>query len=147
MAPRRSRGRSRRGRPPARGCGPAGRPRAARTRPRPPARGGPRGPAPPATMALNMKSQVKEMLGAGYDEEQILSYFERSYGEFVRLRPPLRGVNWLVWLAPVAGLLAGGAAVRWALRSPGGTAVAAKAAGGTPPAADLPRPHTLPRDG
>ena len=25
--------------------------------------------------------------GAGYDEEQILTYFERSYGEFVRLEP------------------------------------------------------------
>ena len=30
-----------------------------------------------------------------------------SYGEFVRLQPPLRGVNWLVWLAPVLGLLLG----------------------------------------
>ncbi len=52
----------------------------------------------PATMAVNMKAQVREMLAAGYDQEQILAYFEHSYGEFVRLQPPLRGVNWLVWL-------------------------------------------------
>lgn len=72
----------------------------------------------PASMAVKMKAQVKQMLAAGYDQEQVLAYFERSYGEFVRLEPPLRGVNWLVWLAPVLGLLAGGGVVAWALRGP-----------------------------
>ena len=80
----------------------------------------------PATMALNMKAQVREMLARGYSQEQVLSYFERSYGEFVRLEPPLRGVNWLVWMAPVAGLLLGGVVVARALRgrgAPGAPAV------------------------
>jgi len=72
----------------------------------------------PATMAVKMKAQVKEMLSSGYDQDQILTYFERSYGEFVRLDPPLRGVNWLVWLAPLVGLAAGGGIVAWALRAP-----------------------------
>ncbi|MFL5389578.1 MAG: cytochrome c-type biogenesis protein CcmH, partial [Myxococcales bacterium] len=45
----------------------------------------------PATMARNMKLEVRDKLAAGYDQEQILADFERSYGEFVRLRPPLRG--------------------------------------------------------
>jgi cytochrome c-type biogenesis protein CcmH len=70
----------------------------------------------PATMALKMKAEVREMVAAGYDQDQVLAYFERSYGEFVRLKPPLRGVNWLVWLAPLMGLLVGGAFVAWALR-------------------------------
>lgn len=72
----------------------------------------------PSSMALNMREQVRELVAAGYDEEQVLRYFERSYGEFVRLEPPLRGVNWLVWGAPVAGLLLGGVVVKWALRKP-----------------------------
>ena len=62
----------------------------------------------PATMAVEMRVQVKELLALGYDADQTLTYFEKSYGEFVRLQPPLRGVNWLVWLAPVLGLLGGG---------------------------------------
>lgn len=70
----------------------------------------------PSSMALNMRAQVRELLAAGHDEEQVLRYFERSYGEFVRLEPPLRGVNWIVWLAPVAGLLAGAGVVALALR-------------------------------
>jgi cytochrome c-type biogenesis protein CcmH len=72
----------------------------------------------PAEMAVSMRHQVRDLLAAGYDQEQILQYFERSYGEFVRLRPPLRGVNWIVWLAPALGLLAGAAVVVWALRDP-----------------------------
>ena len=43
----------------------------------------------PSTMASNMRAQVKDLAAAGYDQEQILAYFERSYGEFVRLKPPL----------------------------------------------------------
>jgi cytochrome c-type biogenesis protein CcmH len=69
----------------------------------------------PTELARNMKRQVRELLAAGYDREQVLAYFEASYGEFVRLQPPLRGVNWLVWVAPVLGLLAGGFIVRRAL--------------------------------
>lgn len=70
----------------------------------------------PSTMARNMKAEVREKLAAGYDREQILAHFERSYGEFVRLEPPLRGVNWIVWLAPIAGLLVGAWVVSLALR-------------------------------
>jgi cytochrome c-type biogenesis protein CcmH/NrfF len=93
----------------------------------------------PATMAQMMKAQVKELLAAGYDRDQVLAYFERSYGEFVRLEPPLRGVNWLVWLGPGIGLLVGGALVVLVLRrQAAGDAAAA--------AADLPGPETLPAD-
>jgi cytochrome c-type biogenesis protein CcmH len=69
----------------------------------------------PTELARNMKGQARELLAAGYDREQVLTYFEASYGEFVRLQPPLRGVNWLVWVAPVLGLLAGGFIVMRAL--------------------------------
>lgn len=71
----------------------------------------------PATTARKMKAEVREMLAAGYDQDQILDYFERSYGEFVRLRPPLRGVNWLVWAAPILGLATGVWLVAWTLRA------------------------------
>ena len=95
--------------------------------------------ASPATMASNMKAEVRTLLAAGYTEEQVLAYFERSYGEFVRLQPQLRGVNWLVWLGPVAGLLAGGATVLLALRRSAAKAQAASSEA-------LPTRDTLPDD-
>lgn len=95
----------------------------------------------PATMAVNMRTEVRELLAQGYDQEQILAYFEHSYGEFVRLEPPLRGVNWLVWLGPVLALGAGAWVVRWALASRRGSGAAGAEAG-----APLPGPGTLPDD-
>jgi cytochrome c-type biogenesis protein CcmH len=96
-------------------------------------------------MASNMRGHVKELVAAGYDEDQILAYFERSYGEFVRLKPPLRGVNWLVWLAPVMGLLLGAAVIVWALRAPRPAAAGAFVQAAAP-AEDVPGPDTLPAD-
>ena len=65
----------------------------------------------PAEMAVNMKGQVRDLLSRGYTEEQILQYFELSYGQFVLLKPKFQGVNVLVWLLPVLVLLGGVAVV------------------------------------
>ena len=62
----------------------------------------------PSSAAQNMKGQIRDLLAAGYDGPQVLAYFERSYGEFVRLQPPLRGINWMLWLAPAVALAGGG---------------------------------------
>ena len=61
----------------------------------------------PSTMAQDMKHQVRELLGRGYTQEQILAYFERSYGQFVLLKPKFQGVSTLVWLLPMAALIFG----------------------------------------
>jgi cytochrome c-type biogenesis protein CcmH len=70
----------------------------------------------PAEMAINMKAQVHELLARGYTEEQILKYFELSYGQFVLLRPKFDGVNRLVWLLPVGAMLIGIAIVFFKLK-------------------------------
>ncbi|GAC1343110.1 MAG: hypothetical protein NVS2B9_04190 [Myxococcales bacterium] len=95
----------------------------------------------PSTMARNMKAEVREKLAAGEGQEQILADFERSYGEFVRLDPPLRGANWLVWFGPLAALLAGAGAIALALRRRG-----APAEGAGEATSDLPMRDTLPED-
>ncbi|HUO85034.1 MAG TPA: cytochrome c-type biogenesis protein [Thermoanaerobaculia bacterium] len=77
----------------------------------------------PAPMALNMKRQVADLLAVGYQQDQVLAYFERSYGEFVLLAPPKRGLNWVVWIAPFA-LVALGGFVFWRIFRKPGKAVA-----------------------
>jgi cytochrome c-type biogenesis protein CcmH len=57
----------------------------------------------PSTVALDMKQQVRDMLARGYTQEQILGYFEQSYGQFVLLKPQ----NPLVWILPIIVLLVG----------------------------------------
>lgn len=85
----------------------------------------------PAEMAVNMKKQVGELLARGYTEEQILQYFERSYGQFVLLKPKFQGVNALVWLLPVIVLVLGAAVVFMKMRKLAQPSVAAAPA---PPA-------------
>jgi cytochrome c-type biogenesis protein CcmH len=67
-------------------------------------------------MAVNMKAEVRDMLARGDTREQIESHFVRSYGEFVLLAPKFEGVNALVWVLPIAALLAGALVVRMTLR-------------------------------
>ena len=61
----------------------------------------------PAEPARNMKHQVRALVAAGYDEAQILAYFEASYGEFIRLVPRATGFNLLVWILPIAMCVVG----------------------------------------
>lgn len=61
----------------------------------------------PSASALAMKNEVRSLLAEGYSETQIMTYFESTYGEFVRLVPKAKGFNWFVWLAPGAALIVG----------------------------------------
>ena len=65
----------------------------------------------PSEMAVNMKHQVRELIARGYTREQILRYFERSYGQFVLLKPKFQGVNTLVWILPILALILGAAVI------------------------------------
>lgn len=72
----------------------------------------------PTPSALAMKAEVREFLAEGYTQSQILTYFEESYGEFIRLEPKPKGFNLLVWILPLAALLAGVLLVARRLKRP-----------------------------
>ena len=82
----------------------------------------------PSTVALDMKQQVREMLAQGYTQQQILDYFEQSYGQFVLLKPK----SPIVWILPIVALLIGAAVVFVKLRKLESTPTANR----QPPAAD-----------
>ncbi len=63
----------------------------------------------PTPAAQAMKARVEALLAAGYSEEQILRYFEASYGEFIRLAPKPVGINLVAWLLPLAAIAAAAA--------------------------------------
>jgi len=58
--------------------------------------------------ARNMKQQIEAMIAAGYSDDQVLRYFESSYGQFIRMMPRAEGFNLLVWVIPALALLLGG---------------------------------------
>ena len=86
----------------------------------------------PASSAVDLKTEVRRQLAAGYTRDQVLANFEHSYGEFIRLEPKAVGFNWVVWLMPVLALLVGALVIYFQLR-PRPQAPAAAAA--------IPLPH------
>ena len=86
----------------------------------------------PSGMATKMRGQIRDLVAQGYSEEQVMRYFERSYGEFVRLEPPMQGLNLLLWLLPAVVLLGGGWFVVHKARQPISATAASRA--DTPPA-------------
>ena len=88
----------------------------------------------PSEMASQMRAIIRERLAAGERPEDVQRYFVDRYGEWILLEPPRRGFNLVVWLVPLAGLVAGLASAvvlvrRWTRRRR-----AAPALGGVDPA-------------
>ncbi len=71
----------------------------------------------PSKSALAMKGEIRQLLAVGYTEEQTLEYFERAYGEFIRLEPKAEGFNLVVWAAPLGVLILGAVLVVARVRS------------------------------
>ena len=67
--------------------------------------------------ARSIKREVRGLLASGYSDDQVLGYFERSYGEFIRLSPRPSGFNLVVWLAPILAFGAGALLVLARIRS------------------------------
>jgi cytochrome c-type biogenesis protein CcmH len=61
----------------------------------------------PSTLAQQMRSVIREKLQSGQSEQEVIQYFERSYGDKILWSPPWQGFSLLAWLVPIAFLLSG----------------------------------------
>jgi cytochrome c-type biogenesis protein CcmH len=65
----------------------------------------------PSDTATAIRTQIAEMVAGGSSDADILDHYVERYGRWVLLDPPARGDTLLLWLLPVAALLAGLAAI------------------------------------
>jgi len=63
-----------------------------------------------ATLAQDLRREVREMIAAGSTDDEIRDFMIERYGDFVLYRPRMTAQNFLLWSAPVL-LLLGGAIV------------------------------------
>jgi cytochrome c-type biogenesis protein CcmH len=64
--------------------------------------------------AVQIQRRVRELVIAGYSEEQILDFFVERYGEWILLDPPAERRNLLIYVGP--GVLLG-LGLAWAART------------------------------
>ena len=69
-----------------------------------------------AALALQLKAQVREQLGNGRSEDQVIDYMTARYGDFVLYRPPLRASTVLLWSGPALLVIGGIGALAVSLR-------------------------------
>ena len=60
-----------------------------------------------ATLAQDLRREVKEMIAAGKTDDEIREFMIVRYGDFVLYRPRMTASNFLLWAAPVLLLLIG----------------------------------------
>lgn len=63
-----------------------------------------------ATLAADLRRQLRELMAAGKSDAEIIQYMTERYGDYVLYKPPVVARTWLLWAAPVLLLLGGGAA-------------------------------------
>ena len=56
---------------------------------------------------VQWRDLIRQKLAGGEKPEQIINYFQATYGDRVLQEPPRRGFTGLVWVLPFAGLIAG----------------------------------------
>lgn len=61
----------------------------------------------PSSLAQQMRMVIRQQLQEGKSEQEVVQYFERSYGEKIINNPPWQGFYLLIWLVPIALLLSG----------------------------------------
>jgi len=55
-----------------------------------------------ATLARDLRVLVRERLAAGDDDQGVIDYVVSRYGDFVLLRPPVKGATLALWGGPIA---------------------------------------------
>lgn len=60
-----------------------------------------------ADLAQDLRREIREQIGQGKSDKEILDFMVGRYGDFVRYRPPLKGTTFLLWFGPFLLLVAG----------------------------------------
>ena len=58
-----------------------------------------------ATLAQDLRREVREMIAAGKTDDEIREFMIERYGDFVLYRPRMTAQNFLLWAAPALLLL------------------------------------------
>ncbi|MHB8947884.1 MAG: cytochrome c-type biogenesis protein [Rhodoferax sp.] len=53
-----------------------------------------------ADLALDLRRELRTLIKANKTDAEIMDYMVSRYGDFVRYRPPVKPLTWLLWFGP-----------------------------------------------
>ena len=57
-----------------------------------------------ADLAADMRRVVREHIGKGESNEQVMSFMRDRYGDYVLLKPPVQKNTWILWFGPFGAI-------------------------------------------
>lgn len=54
-----------------------------------------------ADLALDLRREIRGLIKAGKTDAEIMDFMVSRYGDFVRYRPPVNPVTWMLWFGPL----------------------------------------------
>ena len=76
----------------------------------------------PSELSQQMRRVVRDQLAAGRTPDEVKAYFVSKYGEWILLEPKARGFNLVVYLLPIALVVAGLVVITTVVRRAGASA-------------------------
>ncbi len=58
-----------------------------------------------ADLALDLRREIRGLIKANKSDQEIMEFMVSRYGDFVRYRPPVKPVTWLLWFGPLLLLI------------------------------------------
>ena len=58
-----------------------------------------------ADLALDLRREIRTLIKDGKTDAEIMDFMVSRYGDFVRYRPPVNPVTWLLWFGPFVLLI------------------------------------------
>lgn len=53
-----------------------------------------------ADLALDLRREIRTLIKAGKTDAEIMDFMVSRYGDFVRYRPPVKPITWMLWFGP-----------------------------------------------
>jgi len=58
-----------------------------------------------ADLAMDLRREIRTLIRENKSDAEIMDFMVNRYGDFVRYRPPVKPVTWLLWFGPFLLLL------------------------------------------
>lgn len=58
-----------------------------------------------ADLAMDLRREIRTLIRAGKTDAEIMEFMVNRYGDFVRYRPPVKPITWMLWFGPFVLLI------------------------------------------